>query len=72
MLLHLDDYRKARALIPALDGRSIAAKGPRPDCVLLALPCLPAARGMSPELPAEHAAIEPEFMDRVYALASQI
>ena len=74
MLIYLDDYRKAKA---------VKASGHRCDeellCVnwnpafrVIALSCFQSPQELSPALPDDFAAIEPAFLNRVYALASQI
>ena len=75
MVIYLNDYRKAKTA-------TVAARSPydeellcvnwNPAISLIALSCYQRPQELSPHLPHDGAALEPDFMDRVYALASQI
>ena len=66
MVIQMKDYRKP-ARKPAVQERF-------GDGVLrvLVLPSLPTTQELSPVLPEDYVAVEQEFIDRVYALATQI
>lgn len=74
MVIYLDDYRKARAArLPALRAEEeLLCVNWNPAFGAIALSCYQSTQELSPELPDDHAAVQPEFMNRVYALASQI
>jgi hypothetical protein len=76
MLIYLDDYRKAKTA-KRIDYNSrydeeLLCVNWNPAVSLVALSCYQTPRELSPELPEDNAMVEPSFMDRVYALASQI
>ena len=61
MVIQMNDYRKANTVPPATHDR-------RDEEAL----CANGTQELSPKLPEDYAAVEPAFLDRVYALASQI
>ncbi len=74
MLIYLDDYRKAKAVkLPEhrLDEELLCVNW-NPAFSVIALSCFQNPQELSPELPEDFAAVEPAFMNRVYALATQI
>ena len=74
MVIYLDDYRKARATpLPALRAEEqLLCVNWNPAFGAIALSCYQNPQELSPELPDEFATVQPEFLNRVYALASQI
>ena len=74
MVIYMDDYRKARAaMLPAVcSQQELLCVNWNPAFGSIALSCYQTPQELSPQLPDEHAALNPEFMNRVYALASQI
>jgi hypothetical protein len=75
MVIQLDDYRKARAArLPALrvEEEELLCVNWNPAFGAIALSCYRTPQELSPELPEENATVQPDFMTRVYALASQI
>lgn len=74
MLIYLDDYRNARAAkLAALHSEEqLLCVNWNPAFGAIALSCYQTPQELSPQLPDEHAAVQRDFMDRVYALASQI
>lgn len=75
MVIQLNDYRKAKAVRPVAQLRVEE----EPLCVnwnpafsVIALSCYQTPQQLSPQLPEDFAALEPAFIERVYALASQI
>ena len=74
MVIYLDDYRKARAAqVPAVySEEQLLCVNWNPAFSAIALSCYQTPQELSPQLPDDYSAIRPEFMDRVYALASQI
>ncbi len=74
MLIHLDDYRKAKAARAAVHVRDeeLLCVNWNPAFGVIALSCFQRPQELSPALPEDADAIEPAFMDRVHALASQI
>lgn len=74
MVIYLDDYRKARtARFPALrtDDQLLCVNW-NPAFGAVALSCFQSTQELSPELPDDHVMVQPEFLNRVYSLASQI
>lgn len=61
MVIQMNDYRKAKTVKPA------AQSGIDAEAL-----CVNWAQELSPKLPEDYAAVEPAFINRVYALASQI
>jgi len=74
MLIYLDEYRNARAAkLPGLRrDEELLCVNWNPAFGVIALSCYQTAQELSPELPDERAEVQPAFMNRVYALASQI
>jgi hypothetical protein len=74
MVIYLDDYRKVRtAPLPVLRAEEqLLCVNWNPAFGAIALSCYQTPQELSPELPDEGAMVQPEFMTRVYALASQI
>ena len=76
MLIYLDDYRKAKAAkrveYSSRYDEELLCVNWNPAVSLVALSCYQTPQELSPALPEDSAMIEPAFMDRVYALASQI
>jgi hypothetical protein len=74
MVIYLDEYRKTRAApLPALYAEEqLLCVNWNPAFGPIALSCYQTPQEMSPELPDERALVQPEFMTRVTALASQI
>ena len=61
MVIQMNDYRKAKTVNPAAPDR-------RDEEAL----SVDGTQELSPKLPEDYAAVEPAFLYRVYALASQI
>jgi hypothetical protein len=76
MLIHLDDYRKAKAAKVAGHQRydeELLCVNWNPAVRLVALTCFQNPQELSPELPEDFTTADVAgFMNRVYALASQI
>jgi hypothetical protein len=74
MVIYLDSYRKVRtAPLPVLRAEEqLLCVNWNPAFGAIALSCYQTPQELSPELPDEGAVVQPEFMTRVYALASQI
>lgn len=75
MLIYLDDYRKpkpAQRIEHSRYDEELLCVNWNPAVSLVALSSYQTPRELSPELPEDYAMVEPSFMDRVYALASQI
>lgn len=74
MVICLDDYRKARAAKhPGLRREEeLLCVNWNPAFGAIALSCYQTPQELSPQLPDEHAEVQPAFMNRVHALASQI
>ena len=75
MVIQLNDYRRAGMVKHVAQYRSEE----EPLCVnwnpafsVIALSCFQRPEELSPQLPGDFAALEPVFIERVYALASQI
>lgn len=74
MLIHLDDYRKAKAAplaMPAQEEELLCVNW-NPAFGVIALSSFQRPQELSPALPEDTAAVDTAFMNRVYALASQI
>lgn len=75
MVIYLDDYRKAKAAQPAqarYDEDLLCANW-NPAVGLVAMSCYQTERELSPQLPEDFSNVDvPAFLDRVYALATQI
>lgn len=74
MLIQLDEYRKARTAAKRVhrEDEELLCVNWNPAVSLVALASFQRPQELSPRLPDDYAAVEPGFMDRVYALASQI
>jgi len=75
MLISLDDYRKAKAAkAPAVydQEEELLCVNWNPAFGVIALSCFQRPRELSPALPEDAHVVEPEFLNRVYALATQI
>lgn len=74
MVIYLEEYRKARAArLPAHRAEEeLLCVNWNPAFGAIAPFCYQSLRDLSPDLPDEHAVVQPEFMNRVFALASQI
>ena len=74
MVIYLDDYRKAQAAKLAVSYREeeLLCVNWNPAFGAVALSCYQTPQELSPQLPDDHREVTPEFLDRVYALASQI
>jgi hypothetical protein len=76
MLVYLDDYRKAKAAKPVEYGRydeELLCVNWNPAVSVVALTSYQTAQELSPNLPEDFTAVDVQaFMNRVYALASQI
>jgi len=74
MVIYLDDYRKAQAAKLAVSYREeeLLCVNWNPAFGAVALSCYQTPQELSPQLPEESAPLEPAFMRRVSALASQI
>lgn len=76
MVIRLDEYRKARTLKFPVRQREekLLCVNWSPAFGVIALSCYQnqTTQELSPQLPDDNAVIEPAFMNRVYALASQI
>lgn len=74
MLICLDEYRKVRTL--RFPGRQrdeeLRCVNWSPAFSVIALSCYQTPQEPSPPLPDDDAVIEPSFLNRVYALATQI
>ena len=74
MLIHLDEYRKAKAApaaAPARDEELLCVNW-NPAFGVIALSSFQRTHEISPALPEDAAEVEPAFLNRIYALASQI
>ena len=83
MVIYMDKYRKARvarlmrlARVAKLSGRrhdeELLCVNWNPAFGAIAMSCYQTPQELSPQLPDERAELDSAFMDRVYALASQI
>jgi hypothetical protein len=76
MLVHLDDYRKAKAPQPRSYGRydeELLCVNWNPAVRLVARSSYQTPQELSPELPENFSTVDMQaFMSRVYALATQI
>jgi hypothetical protein len=76
MLIYLDDYRKAKAPKPAEYSRydeELLCVNWNPAVSVVALTCYQTPQELSPNLPEDFTAVDVQaFMNRVYALATQI
>lgn len=75
MVIYLDDYRKAKSVKHPEHSRQeeeLLCVNWNPAVRVIALSCYQTPQELSPRLPEDFAVVEPAFMNRVYALASQI
>jgi len=74
MVIYLDDYRKAQTAKLAVHCREeeLLCVNWNPAFGAIALSCYQTPQELSPQLPDDHAEVTPEFLNRAYALASQI
>lgn len=76
MVIYMDDYRKAKAAKPAERRRydeDLLCVNWNPSVGLVALSCYQTEQELSPQLPEDFTAVDvPAFLDRVYALATQV
>lgn len=74
MVINMDDYRKARtATLPAACvEEELLCVNWNPAFGPIALSCYQTPQELSPQLPDDHVELQPEFLNRIYALASQI
>lgn len=76
VILYMDDYRKAQAVNVAAQRRydeELLCANWNPAIRVLALSCFQNNRELSPELPEDLSKIDADgFLDRVYALATQV
>jgi hypothetical protein len=75
MVIQMNDYRKAKTVNPAAQGRleeEALCVNWNPAFSVVALSCYQTPQELSPKLPEDFAVVEPAFIDRVYALATQI
>ena len=76
MVIYLDDYRKVKSATraePARYDEELLCVNWNPAVSLIATSCYQTPQELSPQLPEDFTAIDvPAFMNRVYALASQI
>jgi len=76
VIIYMDDYRKAKALkLPARHryDEELMCVNWNPAIGVIAMSCYQTAQEFSPELPEDLATVDVDaFLDRVYALASQI
>ena len=76
MVIFLDEYRKAKAAKSAEHVRydeDLLCVNWNPAVGLVAMSCYQTERELSPQLPEDFSAVDvPAFLDRVYALATQV
>ena len=76
MVIYMDDYRKAQDVKVAQHERydeELLCVNWNPALRVLAMSCYQTARELSPQLPESFSNIDAEaFLDRVYALATQV
>ena len=76
MVIYMDDYRKAQAMNYASHQRyddELLCANWNPAIRVFAMSCYQNAQELSPELPEDLAKIDAdEFLNRVYALATQV
>jgi len=74
MVIQMDDYRKAKAVrLPGLRrDEELLCVNWNPAFGTIAMSCYQTPEELSPQLPEDYAVVEPAFINRVYALASQI
>ncbi len=76
MVIYMDDYRKAQDVKIAKQERydeELLCVNWNPALRVLAMSCYQTAKELSPQLPENFSNIDAEaFLDRVYALATQV
>jgi hypothetical protein len=75
MVIYMDDYRKAKTASRVEMGgydEELLCVNWNPAVSVIALSCYQTPQELSPKLPEDLAVMDPEFLNRVYALASQI
>lgn len=77
MVIYLDDYRKARAAARVAPAQrydeELLCVNWNPAVSLVALSCFQSDQELSPQLPEDLSTVDAgAFLDRVYALASQV
>ena len=83
MVIYMDKYRKARVArlmrleqVAKLRGlwreEELLCVNWNPAFGAIAMSCYQTPQELSPQLPEDSALLQPAFMDRIYALASQI
>jgi hypothetical protein len=77
MVIFLDDYRKAKAAkrveVAERHDEELLCVNWNPAVSLIAMSCFQTERELSPQLPEDLSKIDAgAFLDRIYALASQI
>lgn len=74
VVIYLDDYRKSRAvMLPGVRREEeLLCVNWNPAFGAIAMSCYQTPHELSPALPDELAEIEPAFVNRVYALATQV
>jgi len=74
MLIHLDDYRKAKAAsaVAPVREEELLCVNWNPAFGVIALSSFQRPQELSPALPEDADAVGPAFINRVYSLASQI
>ena len=74
VVIYMDDYRKAQTakLAVVCSEEQLLCVNWNPAFGPIALFTYQTAQELSPQLPDDNAVVQPEFLNRVYALASQI
>jgi hypothetical protein len=76
VVIYMDDYRKAQAMTVASHGRydeELLCVNWNPAIRVFAMSCYQNTRELCPELPEDLSKIDADgFLDRVYALATQV
>lgn len=76
MLIYLDDYRRAKSAQPVQYGRydeELLCVNWNPAVRVVALSCYQTPEELSPQLPEDFTTVDVQaFMNRIYALATQI
>lgn len=76
MIIYMDDYRKAKAAKRPERGRydeELLCVNWNPAVAVMATSCYQTEQEMSPQLPEDLASVDVKaFLDRVYALATQV
>ena len=74
MVIYMDEYRKAKRphYEASVEADERMCVNWNPAFGVIALSCYQSPQELSPMLPDDNAAVDRAFIDRVYALASQI